>query len=211
MVKGRRGGRVRDKWHDKKWIVVQAPASFGNKPIAQIPITDEAKAIGRIIETTLFDHWKTDPQQHTIKLYFQIERIEDNIAYTRFKGHEFAKEFLRSLIRRGSSMISYINDYTTNDGYKFRVAAIAFSQRRLNSSKKHQIRAIIKDVLSSEIPQKNIDQFVQAVVGPELNARMHAKVKKIVGVRHISVRKTKLLQLPQIETARPVEMEAPTQ
>jgi ribosomal protein S3AE len=51
--------------------------------------------------------------------------------------------------------------------------------------------------LSSEIPQKTIDQFVQAVVGPELNARMHAKVKKVVGVRHISVRKTKLLEAPK--------------
>lgn len=210
MVKGKRGGRVRDKWHDKKWAIVQAPVSFGNVQIAQIPITDEDKAIGRIIEVTLFELWKTDPQQHTIKLYFQIEKIDGDIAYTRFKGHEFAKEFLRSLIRRGSSMVSYINDYTTLDGYKFRVQAIAFSQRRLNSSKKHEIRAIIHEALSSEIPQKNIDQFVQAVVGPELNARMHARVKKIVGVRHISVRKTKLLQLPksQVET---VQLQAPSQ
>ncbi|MEM2760130.1 MAG: 30S ribosomal protein S3ae [Nitrososphaerales archaeon] len=207
MVKGKRGGRVRDKWHDKKWVVVQAPASFGNVPIAQIPVTDEEKGIGRVIEVTLYELWKTDPQQHTIKLYFQIERIDGDIAYTRFRGHEFAKEFLRSLIRRGSSMITYINDYTTQDGYKFRVSAIAFSQRRLNSSKKHEIRSIINEVLSSEIPQKNIDQFVQAVVGPELNARMHAKVKKIVGVRHISVRKTKLLQMPKT-TVESVPMQA---
>ena len=205
MVKGRRGGRVKDKWHDKKWVIVQAPASFANMQIAQIPITDEEKAIGRIIEVTLFEMWKTDPQQHTVKLYFQIDKIENNTAHTRFNGHEFAKEFLRSLIRRGSSMISYVNDYTTVDGYKFRVAALTFSQRRLNSSKKHEIRAIIDEVLSSEIPQKTIDQFVQAVVGPELNARMHAKVKKIVGVRHISVRKTRLLQSPKTEVVETVQ------
>jgi small subunit ribosomal protein S3Ae len=205
MVKGKRGGRVRDKWHDKKWVMIQAPASFGNTQIAQIPVTDEEKAIGRIIEVTLFELWKTDPQQHTIKLYFQIDKIENGIAYTRFKGHEFAKEFLRSLIRRGSSMISYVNDYTTLDGYKFRVSSIAFAQRRLNSSKKHEIRAIINEVLASEIPQKTIDQFVQAVVGPELNARMHAKVKRIVGVRHISVRKTKLMQSPPAQVVETVQ------
>jgi len=205
MVKGKRGGRVRDKWHDKKWVMIQAPASFGNTQIAQIPVTDDEKAIGRIIEVTLFELWKTDPQQHTIKLYFQIDKIDNDIAYTRFKGHEFAKEFLRSLIRRGSSMISYVNDYTTLDGYKFRVSSIAFAQRRLNSSKKHEIRAIINGVLASEIPQKTIDQFVQAVVGPELNARMHAKVKRIVGVRHISVRKTKLMQSPAAQVVETVQ------
>lgn len=195
MVKRKRA-RTRDKWQDKKWVIVQAPVSFGNAQIYQIPITSEEKAIGRIVEVTLFELWKTEQQQHTIKLYFQIEKIEGDIAYTRFKGHEFAKEFLRSLIRRGSSMISYVNDYSTLDGYKFRVSVITFSLRRLNSSKKHEIRSIIDEVLSTEIAQKNIDQLVQAVVGPELNARMHVKVKKIVGVRHISVKKTKLLQLP---------------
>lgn len=204
MVKGKKG-RVRDKWHDKKWIMVHAPASFGNQPIAQIPIKDEDKAIGRIIEVTLFELWKTDPQQHTIKLYFQLDKIDNDVGYTTFKGHEYAKEFLRSLIRRGTSMINYVNDYTTADGYKFRVAAIAFSQRRLNSSKKHEIRTIINEVLATEIPQKNIDQFVQAVVGPELNARMHARVKKIVGVRHISVRKTKLLQSPAPKVVETVQ------
>ncbi len=206
MVKRKRGGKVRDKWHDKKWVIVQAPPSFGNMQIAQIPITDEDKAIGRVIEVTLFELWKTDPQQHTVKLYFQIEKIENDTAYTRFDGHEFAKEFLRSLIRRGSSMISYVNDYSTLDGYKFRVSAITFSQRRLNSSKKHEIRAIINQVLQNEIPRKAINQFVQAVVGPELNARMHAKVKKIVGVRHISVRKTKLLESPKTEVVETVQV-----
>ena len=206
MVKRKRGGRVRDKWHDKKWVIVQAPPSFGNLQIAQIPITDEDKAIGRIIEVTLFELWKTDPQQHTVKLYFQIEKIENDTAYTRFDGHEFAKEFLRSLVRRGSSMISYVNDYSTLDGYKFRVSAITFSQRRLNTSKKHEIRAIINQVLQDEIPQKAINQFAQAVVGPELNARMHAKVKKIVGVRHISIRKTKLLESPKTEVVETVQV-----
>lgn len=205
MARGKKGGRVRDKWHDKKWITVHAPASFGNQPIAQIPITDEDKAIGRVLEITLFELWKTDPQQHTIKLYFQVDRVENDMAYTRFQGHEYAKEFLRSLIRRGSSMISFVHDYATADGYKFRVSSIAFSQRRLNSSKKHEIRTIIHEVLANEIPQKNIDQFVQAVVGPELNARMHARVKKIVGVRHISVRKTKLLQSPQQQLVETVQ------
>ena len=195
MVKRKRA-RTRDKWQDKKWVIVQAPVSFGSAQIHQIPITSEEKAIGRIVEVTLFELWKTEQQQHTIKLYFQIEKIEGDIAYTRFKGHEFAKEFLRSLIRRGSSMISYVNDYSTLDGYKFRVSVITFSLRRLNSSKKHEIRSIINEVLSTEISQKNIDQLVQAVVGPELNARMHVRVKKIVGVRHISVKKTKFLQLP---------------
>ncbi|MGH9921415.1 MAG: 30S ribosomal protein S3ae [Nitrososphaerales archaeon] len=208
MPKGKKAGRVRDKWRDKKWVIVQPPATFGSQPIGYIPVSDEEKAIGRVIECTLFDIWKTDPQQHTIKLYFQIERIDGNIAHSKFKGHEYAKEFLRSLIRRGSSIVNHVNDYTTSDGYKFRISTIAFTQRRVNTSKKQMIRRIITEVLTNEISKLTLDQFVQGVVGPKFNADLHSQTKKIIGVRHIAVRKTKLLTKSE---PKKLEVEAPTQ
>src|ERR671938_355740 len=122
MAKGaKKGGRVRDKWRDKQWIVINAPSAFGGSPLNYVPITDADRAKGRVIENTMFDI---------------------------FKGHEYAKEFLRSLIRRGSSMINDVYKYTTLDGHTFRVAVIAFSQRRLNASKKHQIRIIARHILT---------------------------------------------------------------
>ena len=90
----------------------------------------------------MFDILKQDPTQHQTKVFVQIENIAEGSATTVFKGHEYAKEFLRSLIRRGSSMITFVHDYKTADGYIFRVEVLAFSQRRLNSSKKHQIRLV---------------------------------------------------------------------
>jgi small subunit ribosomal protein S3Ae len=211
MVKGKKTGRVRDKWRDKKWVVVNAPVTFGSQPVAYIPVTEEEKAIGRVVECTLFDLWKTDPQQHTIKLYFQVEKIDEDVAYTRFKGHEYAKEFLRSLIRRGSSLVSYVNDYTTIDGYKFRISTIAFTQRRVNTSKKQMIRRIINDVLNREISKLTIDQFVQGAVGPKFNADLHSQTKRIIGVRHIAVRKTKLLSVPKARAPERIQVEAPQQ
>jgi len=211
MPKGKKAGRVRDKWRDKRWVVVHAPATFGSQPVAYIPIGDEEKAIGRVIECTLFDLWKTDPQQHTIKLYFQIEKIDGNVAHTRFKGHEYAKEFLRSLIRRGSSLVNHVNDYTTADGYKFRISTVAFTQRRVNTSKKQMIRRIINEVLSNEISKLTIDQFVQGAVGPKFNADLHSQTKKVIGIRHIAVRKTKMLSTPKMEAMEKVQVEAPQQ
>ena len=189
----KKGGKVRDKWRDKRWVVVHAPSVFANQPIAYIPITDEKHAIGRVIECTLFDLWHTDPQQHAIKLYFQIERIEGDYAYTYLKGHEYTKEFIKSMVRRGSSMVNFIKDYTTADGYTFRIYTIAFTQKKVNTSKKHDIRKVMDEVLSREVPMLNIDQFIQAVVGPKLNADIHSRVKDIINVRFVAVWKTKLL------------------
>jgi len=214
MVKGaKKGGRVRDKWRDKQWVVVNAPSAFGGSPLNYIPITDVNQSIGRVIENTMFDVMKQDPTQHQIKLYVQIDKIGDGTASTIFKGHEYAKEFLRSLVRRGSSMVTYIHDYTTMDGFRFRVSLIAFTQRRVNSSKKHEIRLISARVLAERISKMTADQFAQEVTMGKLASDVMAEVKKITIIRHLGIKKTSLISTPQsraIEEAKPVEAAAPS-
>jgi small subunit ribosomal protein S3Ae len=197
MAKGsRRGGRVRDKWRDKQWIIVNAPPAFEQVPLNYIPISDLNTAKGRVIENTLYDVLKQDPSQHQTKIFVQIDKINSGIASTVFKGHEYAKEFLRSLIRRGSSMINYVNDYTTADGYIFRVSATAFSQRRINSSKQHEIRLKMHNILSERIPQLSLNDFVKEVTMGKISSDLMDISKKIAVIRHVGIKKTKLISSP---------------
>jgi small subunit ribosomal protein S3Ae len=157
----------------------------------------------------MFDVLKQDPTQHQTKVFVQIENIAEGSATTVFQGHEYAKEFLRSLVRRGSSMITFVHDYTTADGYIFRVEVIAFSQRRLNSSKKHQIRMVAHNLLTSKIGKLTIDQFVQEVTIGKIGADLLADAKKIASLRHIGIKKSKLISTPQsrqIEEAKPIQI-----
>jgi len=203
MVKGsRRGGRVRDKWRDKQWLFIDSPNSFGDfggHHINYLPITDPNTAIGRVVENTLFDIKKQDPADHKTKVFLEIEKINEGVARTIFKGHEYGKEFLRSLVRRGSSMITHIHDYTTNDGYEFRVEIIAFTQRRINSSKKHELRRVIHQLISEKIPQWDLNTFIKQVTddNSEFNREILEKGRKIALLRHIGIKKTKLVSSPK--------------
>ena len=136
----RRKGRVKDKWREKKWITVNAPDSFNNVPRAYVPITDDENAAGRVLEVTLYDILKGDPSQHQYKMYFQLDKVKEDKASTIFKRFEYSKEFLRSLIRRGSSKISFIIDAKTKDGFIFRIKVIALTHRQLNTSRQHALR-----------------------------------------------------------------------
>ena len=206
MAKGtKRAGRVRDKWRDKQWIVVYPPTAFERKALNYLPITDITQSKGRVIENTLFDILKQDPSQHQIKVFVQIQNISDGIGSTIFKGHEYTKELLRSLIRRGSSMINNIHDYTTMDGYTFRVGVVAFSQRRLNSSKKHDIRTIIHRLLEERIPRLTVDEFVQEATNGKMNDSLLEEVKKLAPVRHIGIKKTKLITTPESRAVHEVK------
>jgi small subunit ribosomal protein S3Ae len=162
----------------------------------------------------MFDVMKQDQTQHQIKIYVQIDKINDGIASTIFKGHEYAKEFMRSLVRRGSSMVTYTHDYTTMDGHTFRVALVAFSQRRINTSKKHEIRMIAHRVLADRISKITVDQFAQEVTMGKMASEVMAETKKITVLRHLGVKKTKLISTPEsraVEEAKPVEATTPSE
>ena len=195
----RKTRKIKDKWKEKKWVSVTAPDSFNNIHIADIPITDEEKAKGRVIEVTLFDNLKGDTSQYQYKLYFQIDKVVGEKATTIFKRYEYAKEFLRSLVRRGSSKINFIIDTKTKDGYVFRIKVLALSHRELNSSRKHALRLIAKRIIEKSVPNMTIDEFVQASCYNKINSDIMAAAKKIIHLRHVGLEKVKLVRSADAE------------
>ena len=197
----RKTRKIKDKWKEKRWVTVLAPDSFNNIPVAYVPITTDKTAVGRVIEVTLFDILKGDPSQHQYKLFFQINKVTEEKATTVFKRYEYAKEFLRSLIRRGSSRINFVIDTKTKDGYVFRIKILTLSHRELNTSRKRALRLEAKKQIERIVPQMTIDEFVQAACYGKINSDIMAATKKIIRVRHVGLEKVRLLRTSEEEVA----------
>lgn len=197
----RKTRKIKDKWKEKRWVTVFAPESFNNIPVAYVPITSDKTAVGRVVEVTLFDILKGDPSQHQYKLFFQINKVTEEKATTVFKRYEYAKEFLRSLIRRGSSRVNFVIDAKTKDGYVFRIKILTLSHRELNTSRKRALRLEAKKQIERIVPQMTIDEFVQAACYGKINSDIMAATKKIIRVRHVGLEKVKLLRTSKEEVA----------
>jgi len=195
----RKTRKIKDKWKEKRWVTVFAPESFNNIPIAYVPITSDKTAVGRVVEVTLFDILKGDPSQHQYKLFFQINKVTEEKATTVFKRYEYAKEFLRSLIRRGSSRVNFVIDAKTKDGYVFRIKILTLSHRELNTSRKHALRLEAKKQIERIVPQMTIDEFVQAACYGKISSDIMAATKKIIRVRHVGLEKVRLLRTSEEE------------
>jgi len=195
----RKTRKIKDKWKEKRWVTVLAPDSFNNIPVAYVPITSDKTAVGRVVEVTLFDILKGDPSQHQYKLFFQINKVTEEKATTVFKRYEYAKEFLRSLIRRGSSRVNFVIDTKTKDGYVFRIKILTLSHRELNTSRKHALRLEAKKQIERIVPQMTIDEFAQAACYGKISSDIMATTKKIIRVRHVGLEKVKLLKTSEEE------------
>ena len=197
----RKTRKIKDKWKEKRWIRVLAPDSFNNIPVAYVPITSDKTAPGRVVEVTLFDILKGDPSQHQYKLFFQINKVSEDKATTIFKRYEYSKEFLRSLIRRGSSRINFVIDTKTKDGFLFRIKVLTLSHRELNTSRKRALRLEAKKQIEKIVPQMTIDEFAQAACYGKINSDIMSSTKKIIRVRHVGLEIVKLLRTSEEEVA----------
>jgi len=203
----RRGG-LRDTWKLKKWYTIIAPPIFGEAVLGTTPADDPLKLIGRTIETTLYDLTGDFTLVH-VRLYFQIYKVKGSKCLTRFKGHELARDYMRSLVRRRSSKITGIFNVTTKDGYGLRLTVVALTSYRCKSSQKRLIRKIMKEIVESRVPQLTLDELIREMVFGELATQVYNAAKKIYPLRKVEIYKSKLLTVPGPQGPMPAKIISP--
>ena len=199
--------KVRDKWRAKEWYDVYAPAYFGEKKVASIPCSDPAKLIGRVVETTLYDI-TNDFSHQSQKLYFLAVNVKGVRAETVLKGHEYSADYLRSLVRRGSTRIDAIFNVTSRDQYVTRASVVAFTRDRVNANQQHLIRSIMKRTIEEKAATLAYDQLCHEMVLGIFGSEVYNLAKKISPLRHVGVRKSKLLVIPEGVMAKAAEISA---
>jgi len=195
-------GRVKDKWRSKKWYSVIAPGYFGSVEIGSVPVDEAENIVGRTVESTLYDITEDFAHQY-LKMYFQIIGVDGKRALTIFKGHEYSRDYLRSLVRRRTTRVDCIVTVTTKDGYKIRISVCAFTLTRIRTSQEKEIRVIMKRITEEKTAALTFDQVVQEIVLGKIASDIYNEAKKIAPLRHVGLRKSKLISRPSTEVVVP--------
>ena len=195
MSKRSKGKHVRDKWRSKAWYMVIAPSFFGNVELGAVPAEDPEQLIGRVVEATLYDITSDFSHQY-LKMFFQIHEIDGKTAHTLFKGHEYSRDYLRSLVRRRTTKVDGLFNLTTKDGYKLRAAVSALTLSRIKTSQEQLIRHMMEKTINEKAAALTLDQFVQEMVLGKIASDVYNQAKKVAPLRHVGIRKSKLVAQP---------------
>ena len=193
-----------DKWKNKAWVTVYTPKYFGQVEIAEIPANDVSAVEGRVVETTLYDITNDYAQTH-IKLFFKINEVQGNNAFTKFWGQDFTRDYLRSLVRRTTSQIKTIininvksNSDSPENIYKVRVTAVVFTQKRIKTSQQKAIRRIVNEVITEKAETLSFIEFIQECVLGKIGTEIYKKAQIIVPIRKSEILKTKIVKEPAL-------------
>jgi len=185
--------QIRDKWRNKAWYKILSPSYFGSVELSMVPADEPSKLMGRIIDSTLYDI-TNDFQHQYLKMYFQVVEVDEKTAKTVFKGHEYSRDFLRSLVRRRTTRVDDLIDITTKDKYKLRLSVSAFTLSRIKTSQENSMRKLMMRIIKQKSEALTFDQFVQEVVLGKIASDIYNEAKKIAPIRHVGIRKSKLIQ-----------------
>ncbi len=188
---------VRDKWRSKSWYMIIAPPYFGNIELGSVPVQEEKNLIGRVAEATLYDITGDFSHQY-LKMYFQVNAVEGKTARTLFKGHEYSRDYLRSLVRRRTTKVDGLFNLTTKDGFKLRIAVSALTLSRIKTSQEGTIRKIMDRIIKEKAAALTLDQFVQEMVLGKIASDIYNESKLVAPLRHVGIRKSKLIGQPVV-------------
>ena len=193
MAKAKARRRVRDTWKEKSWYTIKTPVNFEDKEIGETPARDPDLLIGRGVEVTMRELTGDFSKQY-IKLRFEIDNVAGEVANTKFTGHKTTTDYVRSMIRRGTSRIDASAVVTTKDDCKIKLQVLAVTIRRAKSSQQRYMRSVIEDLLREADSEKSFDELVKVCVNGKLASEIYHNAKKIYPLKRVEIIKSKVIE-----------------
>jgi len=181
---------------EKRWYDVLAPEQFDREELGQTPADESEKVLGRTIETTLGD-LQNDASENNTKLKFKINEVASDTAYTEFIKHELTRDYLRSLVRRGSSKIEAYVTVLTTDDYRVQIQPVALTTKSADESQEKAIRREMIDIVEEAGTERTFEELIDSIVEGRLSSAIYNEAKTIYPLRRVEIQKTTLEARPE--------------
>ena len=183
--------RGKKRWRVNYFTII-SPSLFGSKDLGVVIAKNPDSLIGRSFEVPL-NSLTENPLHQFIKCRLKIADVSGDNAYSIYYGHEYFKEYVRSLFSRGSSYVEIIRDLDTNNGFIYRILAGVFTTGRTTSSRKRAIRKKVFEIIDRWRDKEN-EVFIKDAVYGVIDSHIMNVSRKIYPVRWAGIIKVKVIR-----------------
>ncbi|WP_144901332.1 MULTISPECIES: 30S ribosomal protein S3ae [Halobellus] len=180
----------------KRWYTLIAPEQFDRTELGSTFADEPEKVDGRTVEVTLGDI-TGDQGENNTKLTFKVNEVTSDAAYTEFVKHELARDYVRSLVRRGASKVDVAITVLTTDDYRVQLQPVAFTTKKADRSQEKAIRRVMIDLVEEAAAERTFDELVDSVIEGRLSSAIYGEAKTIYPLRRVEVQKLTLEARPE--------------
>jgi len=180
----------------KRWYTLIAPEQFDRTELGSTFADEPEKVDGRTVEVTLGDI-TGDQGENNTKLTFKVNEVTSDAAYTEFVKHELARDYVRSLVRRGASKVDVAITVMTTDDYRVQLQPVAFTTKKADRSQEKAIRRVMIDLVEEAAAERSFSELIDSVIEGRLSSAIYGEAKTIYPLRRVEVQKLTLEARPE--------------
>ena len=181
---------------EKQWYTVMAPEQFDRAELGETPADEPEQLYDRTIETTLGE-LENNASENNTKLTFRITDVGSDAAYTEFIEHELTRDYLRSLVRRGSSKVESFETVLTSDDYRVQIQPVSFTTKKADHSQERAIRETMTEIVRETARDHTFAEVVDSIVEGRLSSAIYNDAKEIYPLRRVEIQKLTLEARPE--------------
>ena len=180
----------------KRWYTLIAPEQFDRTELGSTFADEPEKVYGRTVEVTLGDI-TGDQGENNTKLTFKVNDVSSDAAYTEFIEHELARDYVRSLVRRGASKVDVAITVLTTDDYRVQLQPVVFTTKKADRNQEKAIRRVMIDLVEEAAAERTFSELVDSVIEGRLSSAIYGEAKTIYPLRRVEVQKLTLEARPE--------------
>ncbi|KAL6657654.1 hypothetical protein ACP70R_005434 [Stipagrostis hirtigluma subsp. patula] len=223
IAKSKKGGKKKtvDPFTKKEWYSIKAPSVFSvrNAGKTLVSRTQGTKIASeglkhRLFEVSLAD-LQSDEDQAFRKIRLRAEDVQGRNVLTNFWGMSFTVDKLRSLVRKGQTLIEAHTNTKTTDNYMLRLFCIGFTKRRPNQVKRtcyaqasqiRKIRSKMVEIMSNQATTCDLKELVSKFIPEVIGKEIEKSTSSIFPLQNVFIRKVKILKAPKFDLGRLMEV-----
>ncbi|ODS38942.1 MAG: hypothetical protein A7316_06690 [Candidatus Altiarchaeales archaeon WOR_SM1_86-2] len=178
-----------DSWKQKSRYRIVAPEEFNSQEVGVTVAADPKKLVGRTLKVTIRDLTGDKTKQH-LNLIFEIGKVRDSNAYTKFKRFEVSRNYLKGLVKADTSKIDHIHDI--DDSNNLRIKTVVITRNRIKTSQKNAINSKISEILDG-YKDANLKDLVEQSLSGKLNTRIYREIKNVCPIQRVEIREIRAM------------------
>ncbi|MFB6189131.1 MAG: 30S ribosomal protein S3ae, partial [Halapricum sp.] len=128
---------------------------------------------------------------------FKINDVGSDTAYTEFVKHELTRDYVRSLVRRGSSKVEAFVTVLSTDDYRVQIQPVALTTKSADESQEKAIRRTMIDLVEETADEHSFNDLIDSVVEGRLSSAIYNEAKTIYPLRRVEIQKATLEAHPE--------------
>ncbi len=180
-----------EKWKQKKWFNLHAPKIFEEAVVGEIPASDDAGMVGRVIKVNM--SWITHRPEHSfVTVAFKVNEASGEVAHTDISYVEQTYSYLHSLVKRRQSVIYTIDKLKDKEGRSFVLKLLVLTRSKITTPKKTAIRKTVSDFAREYAAGVTTDEMIKNLLDNKFQSEAAAKIVNIAEVGRIELKKIEL-------------------